>query len=340
MLVVQTNFLKLAGMLPLSENKTSGMKVLSVILTLIALCLLTGSLFSTAFQGAIFFYGLVHPPHADNSKISSDLILLVMQELPFFTISGRAFFVLYFFFIRRRQWNSLMLDTSDFMRTCFPHVTVDGVVETMRKVNYLLCGVTIFLQMSWEVVDWYENFDGNNNFTMVSENLATPLPMTYDAYQSIIVWTLFSTLPFALSQQIYLCIIILAIVLGKGVERLICQINEEASYYTERLKKLVRITEKEIEVTDEKVRNWEVFHMQTLLFCESLNQFFSLILFAIYGIDLMTVLGFTSDLINNQKSDVTANLHLILSILIFFLYGTVFLLPLVLVHEKVNINNN
>jgi hypothetical protein len=339
MFFVQTNLLKLVGILPFSKNKTFVKKFLSVILTTLALFILIGSIYSTAFQSAVFIGSIISSQaKAQANKVKSSAIsfLPALQSMPFVTINIRASAVLVLFFIKRRHWDSLMLETNHFIHTCFPYGALGDVVKSIRRAGLILCAVTVLLLTVWEFGDWYSFLGDYSNATMMRNNSANSLPITYYMYQNIIIWVLFSTFPFALSQQVYLCAILLAMLLGKAITRLIFEINEEREYYEKRIGDCVVVKEKEIQLTDQKIRNWEKCHMQTLLFCGSLGRFFNMILFTTYSIDFMTFLGFMSGLIGRGKSDASTFLYF-LPHLVFLAYGTVFLLPLVVVHEKVSI---
>jgi hypothetical protein len=338
MLFVQASLLRLVGILPLAEGQASGRKVLSVIRMIFAFCILTGALYSTAFQAAIIVAGFFHGIQAnDDSRKPKNLdaILPVMGVLPFFTIDGRAFLALILLFIKRRHWNSLMLETNNFMQVCFPSNALDGLIKSIQRIAVTLCALTVLLVILWEFVNWHAYLGSDSNL-IKSNHTAHYLPITYHMYQNIIIWVIFSTLPFILSQQVYLCAVILAIILSKAIDRLISQINEERVYYEGKKGTFLVITEKDIEGTEVKVKNWEICRMQSLLFCGSLNKIFSLILFAIYTLDFLTLLGFTSSLMREDGVNVTRSWYLIFGDLVFLSYGTVFLLPLVAVYEKVS----
>jgi hypothetical protein len=339
MLRIQIVLLKIVGLLPLSGRKVSK-KVFffNLILLLIALCFLLGTLYSSGFSAAFFLYGLFYPSLTDLGTTKTDPILAVLQLLPFFTINVRALSVLFVLFLKRRSWKGLMDETQDFLQACFPCCRLRAViVAKMKKASMVLFVATFTLHVLWEYAEWVVFLEGIPNVTMSeTDNIAAPLPMKYYLFEYIILWTLFSTIPFILSQQVYVCAIILAMVLGEAVKRLDLQIQEELKYYKERNGSSVGVSDKELELTEGKVKIWEFYRMQILVLLGSVNNFFSLILFAIYGMDFLTLLGFTSNLIKNPRSDVDSYTYLIGSSVIFVLYGTIFLIPFVKVHEEVS----
>jgi hypothetical protein len=97
--------------------------------------------------------------------------------------------------------------------------------------------------------------------------------------------------------------------------------------------------EKEISSIAQKVKLWEALHLRILLFFGSVNQFFSMILFVVYGMDFVVLLGFTANFVKNTRFDLDFYIFLIFSTIVFLSYGTVFLIPLVGFHEKVSGEN-
>jgi hypothetical protein len=149
MLFFQIVIFEFVGIIPLPEYKASSRtKAISLISTIAALCILIGTLYSTAFQGAVFLYDVFRPQaYAKSHKLksSSDVILPVMQMMPYFTINSRACAVLILFFIKRSHWNSLMLETNDFLQTCFSKIALAGVIRSIRKLGFFLSVLTVFL---------------------------------------------------------------------------------------------------------------------------------------------------------------------------------------------------
>jgi hypothetical protein len=171
---------------------------------------------------------------------------------------------------------------------------------------------------------------------MMHNQSAHTVPITYYMYQNVIIWELFCTLPFALSQQVYLCVILLAVVVGKTITRLISEIDDERVYYQTKISNAAVLALEEVEGTESRVRNWEMFYMQSLMLCACLNRFFSLILFMIISIDFITILGFTSGFIIGEQLSSAYFSHIIFSVVLFLAYETLFLLPFIAVYEKLS----
>jgi hypothetical protein len=337
MLLIQVSLLKIFGLLPPSREGYSqdfGTKTVSRLMPLIAICFLIGTLFSSCLQGAVFFYAALYP-ETDGPTSSTTNLLYVLQIMPFFIVNSRAFFGIFLIFIKRHDWKNLMQETNDFMRICLTQSARNILLEKIRFFSVSLFLVTFILHLSWESSAWLNFIVGSPNISMMSENAYPPLPIKEYTYQFVIIWTIFCSVPFLLSQQVYLCLIILAMILSEAMKKLDDEIQEEVEYYMGSKGGSVIFKKKETNLSEEKVKQWEVCHMRMLLFCQSLNRFFNLILFFIYGLDFVALLGFISNIVQNYRSDAISYAFLIFSSLLFLSYQTVFLLPLVAVHEKV-----
>ena len=199
----------------------------------------------------------------------------------------------------------------------------------------VLVVATVTLHLLFYDVGWVNWISITPNVTMSLDGMAAPLPMHFLFYQSIIIYALFSTLPFILSQQVYSAVIILAVLLGEAIKKLTREIHEE-THDVEQSNGVFDGNGRELELTEKKVKNWQAYHMKIVFFRERLNGFFGDILFVVYGMDLLTLFGFLSSIVKNVRTDALSYEYLLLSSVIFLMYGTVFLIPLVMVHEMVS----
>ena len=206
MFLIQAILLKLFGLLPLTNDKNTyrsvvkfRIKLASFGLTIVAVVLLVGTLFSTTFTGAIFVYSLVYP----TSEVAETLVLRVMQLTPYFMMNLRAFIVILLLFMKRRDWPLLMRHTREFMQSCFSASKSIALRRRMGRISIGLAFVTFTMHCIWECGEWSLYFNSLTNFTMTDDHAAGPL-MPLMIYQFMILWTCFCTVPFILSQQVQL----------------------------------------------------------------------------------------------------------------------------------------
>jgi hypothetical protein len=92
-------------------------------------------------------------------------------------------------------------------------------------------------------------------------------------------------------------------ILSEAMKKLNDEIQQEVEYYMGSKGGWVIFKKKETNLSEEKVKQWEVCHMRMLLFCQSLNRFFSLILFFIYRLNFVALLSFILNIQKNDRSD-------------------------------------
>jgi hypothetical protein len=339
MLLPQIIVLKITGILPLynrskTPRPTLTQKCLQTSLTAVAVCFLLGILLSSGLQGAVFLWGIFHP---DPFKESSETILTVLQEMPLFVVNCRGLLVLFIFFIKRDSWLDLLEETLTFIQNSFSSQQAEKLMKRSHQVSVVLFVVTVTLHVLWESVKWCIFFEISPNITFDGDEGAAPIPIKYPMIDALLAMVFFRAFPFTLSQQIFACLIVSALVLNEAVSQLSLKISEEIVYYKGRKFVSGIIGEQEIQSTETKVKAWQCHHLRFLIFSESINNFFSLIIFLIYGMDFVAILGFTSGLVQSNESGIfKVTATSIFSMVIFLSYGTLFFWPLVSVYEKVS----
>jgi hypothetical protein len=337
MLLAQIALLKCFGILPLFEEKVNrtfyAKKILSAASTVLAVCLLLGTLSSICFQSAISLYGIIHQDsNRFSSMKSSDKILFIMRLMGVCAVDGRAFLLPFLLFMKRHTWIKLMRETNTFTQKFFCPIFSKGLGKKMRFYSFGLCLVTFGTHISWETAAFV--IKSSVNTTITSDVMYGRLPIEYYLYQNIIVDTLFRIVPFILSQQVFLCVVILAVLLNETVQELNNRIHKQTITFETKNNSSELIGINEIVCLGKKIQKWKMYHLHLLLLCQSVDKFFNFILFAVYGLDFVALLGFTSNIVQGSTLDVYFFIFLICSSLIFLLYETALVFPLVTVHEK------
>ena len=330
MLFAQTKLLQLFGILPwFSDNfryLSPVKKILSSFQILIATALLAGTLYSSCLQCANFLSGFSQPDSTDENE--SNTPLKVIKLMPFPIINSRGLIVLFVLFVRRQKWTLLMSDLRQFSYQCiFGSFLTESVNHKCRIIGVILFIITAALHALWETVEWTAYIGSMPNSTILSGPFI----------KTVAVATLLSSVPYILSQQVYICALILAILLNESLKALSHSIYAEvSSFNVDKDDPPEKYDGQKLALLSLKVVKWETYHTQILIFFGSVNEFFSLPLFLIHGMDFLAVLGFVANVVVNSRSDIMSHVYLIGSSLVFLLYGTVFLGPLVSVHEKVS----
>jgi hypothetical protein len=340
MLLPQIIVLKITGILPFYDRSktprpTLTQKVLQTGLTAVAVCFLIGTLLSSGLQGAIFLWGVFHP---DPSMNSSETIFTILRELPFFFVNCRGFFVLLIFFIKRNSFSILLQETFTLIRNSFSSQQAEKLMRRFHQVSVVLFVVTVALNVLWESVTWLMFFQTTPNITFDGDQGLTPIPVKFPQIYTLFLTIFFRACPFIASQQIFVCSMVIVMVLTEAINELDRKIKEETVFFEEQKFTSGIIGEQQIESTESKVKSWEYSYLRLQLFLQSINGFFGLIFFLIYGMDFVAVLGFTSSLIQNSQSShvLESTATWIFCVIVFLSYGTLFFWPLVLVYEKVS----
>ncbi|GAV06726.1 hypothetical protein RvY_16667-2 [Ramazzottius varieornatus] len=84
-----------------------------------------------------------------------------------------------------------------------------------------------------------------------------------------------------------------------------------------------------------EVKIWRAKQMAMLRFCGLINDCFSLILFFIYWLDFLTLLGYTSSFTKISSGEpITTYLRLVFNCIVFASYGALIPIPLVCAYEN------
>lgn len=279
----------------------------------------------------MFFVSMLTPSKEVAGTTSSNMILKVLEMLPYVMMAVRPFSVMAILLAKRSHCESLRVETIAFFRTCFSgYLPRTRQAQRWSHIAKALCALTFVLHFSWDIFELYE-FTKRLQYKMeMDSGLLYP---RIAVWVYLILWSLFVSVPYFLSQQVYLWAIISAAILSSTLKSLKEQIREEylvVKKYDKGQLPLVEISN--------KVKTWQTTHMEMLRFCKQLDHFFSWILFFIYCCDFTILLGYTAGIVNHIHEEgwfVKNIAEYGYSVLVFAAYGTVFAIPFVKVYERV-----
>lgn len=340
--VFQESLLKLTGFIPLNDDNEASLcnEIYAVFLRCVGVTILTGTLFSVSLYIATVFWGLFGP-NATPSSIGNPLIEW-LTYIPYCFTNLRGFIICLLFWLYGKHWKKLKYRADELISASFSGPKARTlIVRKWRNLSVLFGLLTIVLVGAWETNSWlhYQDQDPRRN-TLSFNRAVDPLPVNMTVWQYVITWTLWSTLPFCLSQQIYITVIMMAWVLHCCV----CQLNDCIDQERHEFRKFItsgRLLLSDVAVrklaTDmyETVRKLRQRRMKMVTFCEELNSTYGLILFSIYGLDVFTVCGFIAGIVAHTETFASAHTLNALSVILYGTYATMFMIPMVLVHEKV-----
>ncbi|XP_055338426.1 uncharacterized protein LOC129588284 [Paramacrobiotus metropolitanus] len=337
----QETVLKVTGFMPMDSNCSVVKKIAASAFHCIGVSILLGTLFSVTLYIATVFWGLFGPG-AVASTIGNPLIEW-LTYIPYCFTNLRGFIVCSLFWFHGKHWSHIKHRADELIHATFAGPHKRAVLVRKWKNTAVVVGfISILLVCMWETNSWIHYQDQDpQRYNLQFNDAVAPLPMKMTVWQYVITWTLWSTLPFCLSQQIFITVIMLAWILNGCINKLNAAILEERAYFrgvvsshSDQLwsdsKALLVLAEKmHVRITALRHRR-----LKMVTFCEEVTKTYGLILFAIYGLDVFTVCGFVAAIVADTEKFLTAYTLNFLSLALYGMYATVFMVPMVLVYEK------
>jgi hypothetical protein len=340
--IAQTAVLQMTGFISYWNDSSNyslscKQKIISAIMNSIAILLLCGTGYFGCLKSALFIYNFLYSTSANDSDQNESGLLFALRELPFRAISTRCFFVLSVAFIKRQSLMNLISDASDLILLSLPDEKARQLfLLRIKLMSVVILGVTFAGHILWEYLEWVYFFGGWSSSALFAKEIAL-LPHTsylskMYTWQYLIIYCIFNILPFVLSQQIFLCAILLAVVLSDVLQALREEIDCQRAAYGSL--QTTRDRKNKYELTARKLTKWETIHHGALVLVENINHYFRSIFLVTYLLDLLTMLGFASRM-SAEVVSFTDYLFSIGSVFLFGFYMTVLPVPLVRVYEKV-----
>lgn len=349
MFVVQEVSLKLFGLLPFSTFGLKSSSFLRRILKCVivnfapifGILYLLGCCYSTVLHCLTAVWEITlaaldaSDPKPDNPKYS---LLHILSVLPFSAMHVRGFVALFSLFLHRHDWQSLKGKLYDTMVMCFPDASNRYIVtRKWKKRSVALSFLTLALQVGWEIGDWMFY---SSKFTTVKEgfdweDMYSPVPLKFATWKYFTLYIAFGIFPFLLSQQILTCLLVFCGVIHDALQNIHVSmqsvIDDLAIVKAHPCKQRLPSKPDAISARSE----WETKYTSILQLLKEANEFFSTILFIIFAMDSCSMLGFGARVANTGSVHVTTMVYYFTSALVFLVYCTVLLSPLVSLHELV-----
>ena len=212
------------------------------------------------------------------------------------------------------------------------HAQYQADQRKWKRLSVTLLVVSVITHCGWEVLEWRNFMLGTGKTSLFDHDVLSPLPWDLAMWQYMVLWTMCSTIPFLFTQVIFSVVLIFGRFLGSCLGRIVCSVELLDKVILEHSSMEDR---KRANVVAEEVTRLYRLHYQAAQFGHLLSDLYGVILFFIYGLDVMTILGFVATVIVGTVKTVIGRCMLAYSIMAFGMYATLFLIPLVQVHEQV-----
>lgn len=146
-----------------SHPNNNGHRFLAVLRSFLMTCcaclLLLGIFFSSCIRTAHFLYDVLRRPDAAATARTvpydnSDIMLKVIQLVPFAAVNWRAFVVLLLLFLRRDRWWRLTTQLDAFIHKVFASSAAAIIKRRAATFGAVLCVLSVVLHLTWEVEAW------------------------------------------------------------------------------------------------------------------------------------------------------------------------------------------
>ena len=157
-----------------------------------------------------------------------------------------------------------------------------------------------------------------------------PWTITMPLWTSILIWMTVSVLGYFPSQQVIFLLVLYASAFKDIIKAVNTDIHTTAIECNQTF--LKHETRQRLQ---DRLDEWRRITLQVQKCCHEANAYYSIPLFAFYGLDCITVLGFGAGIIASAIPSVSAYAYYTMTTLYFCMHITLFLSPLVAFHEEV-----
>ena len=157
-----------------------------------------------------------------------------------------------------------------------------------------------------------------------------PWTITMPLWTSILIWMTVSVLGYFPSQQV----IFLLVLYASAFKDILKAVNTDIHTTAIECNKTF-LKHETIQRLQDRLDEWRRITLQVQKCCNKANAYYSILLFAFYGLDCITLLGFGANIIASVIPSVSAYAYYTMATLYFCMNITLFLSPLVAFHEEV-----
>lgn len=316
----------------------------------VSLVFLSAGWISTAVQfswAALNWLNYLNPAHSTVEEMAA---LNSVVSAPFTMMNLRAVIVPTIFLFKQRHTQDLLSNVDHIIQIFWRQdENLRQAAIKWRRQSFLLFGLTSSGLILTETFGWYGWFFQMPSLHWESEAYA-PLFQGVPLWSYFVMWQLFHTIPFFVSQQICLVLICIGNVLTdctRTLNNMIENLTREVPSAEElQYRRATPCDSDEVTVTSvgAKRRDLElIFHLHSDLVqcCESLNAAFSGVFLAAYATDMLVMLTSVMDLTFRAeqqmlpKTSPSTPVFNLVNCLVYGSYANLFLIPHIRMYEQV-----
>ena len=289
--------------------------------------------------------GMNNSSQNEHQNASLDL-LKTLSKLPASCVRLRGCLIFLILYWQKDKWEKLRVTLINVAHRICPNGHEElNLLAKWRMRSAVLITVFVTLHVTYEIGLWSYYLSARSKTfheAMTSYTTAySPLPFQVVTYRHLITYTIFCILPFLVSQ---VALSILIIISGTVADRLRTMRREMESEALFRTRATELTSQNELAMGKEcllkKVNGWQTEYLEVLQLVEAMNALFGSIFCVSYSTDCLSFLGLTAGIAglsaDSLTSVVPSFLFLFFSASLFAAYGTLFLIPVVDMHEQVS----
>ncbi|XP_055338431.1 uncharacterized protein LOC129588289 [Paramacrobiotus metropolitanus] len=268
---------------------------------------------------------------------SSNILLRILPDIPFTFINIRCLFVLFVYWKYADYWSYAKRCAEEMVLHCSNHNNLQQNLKNLRCVSIVL-GVSAFALVTiFETLDLLHFAQQDpRRLNATFDNPLEPFPLRITVWLNEFLWIIFCALPFALSQQVYISLILLALLLRLSltdVNKNLKDINASLGIVPELGSRRQSDDLYEHTTLFNQLTSLKTRYLSSLKLCHGLNEAYGSIIFVIYGMDLFTICGFISATVADGEGFLLAYVLNFFTIAIFAAYIGL-MIPMVKVYEE------
>ena len=260
---------------------------------------------------------------------SQNAIVKLLNQVPGIAIQARSVLILLLFYTKRKPAAALFHELSAILDKDL--LLKEQVCRRAKKIAIGLLTLSVIFHIGYPVTSDFLPVFTTENETIWSPAGATPFYLGMVKWQWLCFVLFLRGLSFILSQQVYLVIVLVCVVLYDCLK----QIVGGVAAAQQRLDCGVTIDFTAFEI---QVENWRIVYGKIADLVDKIDALFGSILLVAYCLDWLVVLGTASWFLTMDLGDPNLLSHLRLPLTcvsMFGVYVTLLPLPFVAVHEKV-----
>ncbi|OWA53557.1 hypothetical protein BV898_17980 [Hypsibius exemplaris] len=295
----------------------------------LAIALLLGTTAKACLVLALVLRNLLYPQEVGLNVEGKVGLLAFFEDFPECVMGFRSLTVLGIFFFNRKQFQPFTEAVNHWLGD---HSLLLERIKDLNVVrwSYVLLLGTFAAQFLWVAMDWARFLIIAPNVNITSNNILAPFPEPLLTWQYIVIDVVFMALPFALSQQVYIFVLVSVTSLLRTLR---CLDASLANTLTTLSGENQQNTWKQLPIVRKRLEEWKDLHLRIAMVTDRINELFGSVMFVTFGADVLLLVCVSSRLVTDTIATPLLFCYKFASVVLFGVYVTCFPMPMVKAYE-------